>query len=92
MISSFARIAPRFGISDVSLLISQIYNLVTSLLCLAILFGMMDKEYLEKEIAIMDNMFKEEKKQYEKELDTYLEVEKPKVTSRLKEMGFEIKS
>ena len=65
MISSFARIAPRFGISDVSSLISQIYNLVTSLLCLAILFGLMDKEYLEKEIAIMDNMFKEEKKQYE---------------------------
>ena len=37
-------------------------------------------------------MTEEEKKQYEKELDAYLEIEKPKVTSRLKEMGFEIKS
>ena len=37
-------------------------------------------------------MTEEEKRQYKKELDAYLEVEKPKVTSRLKEMGFEIKS
>ena len=37
-------------------------------------------------------MTEEEKKQYEKELDAYLEIEKPKVTSRLKEMDFEIKS
>ena len=37
-------------------------------------------------------MTEEEKKQHEKELDAYLEVEKPKVISRLKEMGFEIKS
>ena len=37
-------------------------------------------------------MTEEEKKQYEKELDAYLEVEKPKVTNKLKEMGFEIKS
>ena len=37
-------------------------------------------------------MTEEEKKQYEKELDAYLEVEKLKVTSKLKEMGFEIKS
>ena len=37
-------------------------------------------------------MTEEEKKQYEKELDAYLEIEKPKVTSRLNEMGFEIKS
>ena len=65
MISSFARIAPRLGVSDVSSLISQIYNLVTSLLCLGILFGLMDKEHLEKEIVIMDNMFKEVKKQYD---------------------------
>ena len=37
-------------------------------------------------------MTEEEKIQHEKELDAYLEVEKPKVTSKLKEMGFEIKS
>ena len=37
-------------------------------------------------------MTEEEKRQYKKELDTYLEVENPKVTSRLKEMGFKIKS
>ena len=37
-------------------------------------------------------MTEEEKRQYKKELDAYLEVEKPKVTSRLKEMGFVIKS
>ena len=41
------------------------------------------------EIVLLEE---EEKKQHEKELDAYLEVEKPKVISRLKEMGFEIKS
>ena len=37
-------------------------------------------------------MTEEEKIQYEKELNSYLEIEKPKVASKLKEMGFEIKS
>ena len=37
-------------------------------------------------------MTEEEKIQYEKELNSYLEIEKPKVISKLKEMGFKIKS
>ena len=37
-------------------------------------------------------MTEEEKIQYEKELNSFLEIEKPKVTNKLKEMGFEIKS
>ena len=37
-------------------------------------------------------MTEEEKIQYNNDLDAYLKAEKPKVTSKLKEMGFEIKS
>jgi len=39
-----------------------------------------------------DFMTQEEKKEYERELDAYLKVEKPNITSKLKEMGFEFKS
>ena len=45
--------------------------------------------YYRNEVLLMTE---EEKIQYEKELNSYLEIEEPKVASKLKEMGFEIKS
>lgn len=55
-------------------------------------YDMFEKAPVPPTISFFSGMgTKEEKEEYDKQMDEHLKIEKPKFIERLKEMGFEIK-
>lgn len=65
VISSFAMLLELYGVTPVPLPISELYNFAVSVLVVVFLFGVLEQGYLEREVEIINGLYKENVRQYE---------------------------
>lgn len=64
VISSFSMLSEIYHVS-LPIPISDFYNFATSILVVAFLFGVLERGYLEREVEIINSLYKENVRQYE---------------------------
>lgn len=65
VISSFDMVAGWYGYETVRTSVNSLYNAVTAGLAIVILFGILERWHLEREVEVINNLYRENMRQYE---------------------------
>jgi len=65
VISSLAMLSGLYENEAISAVVNDLYNAVTGFLAIFILFGILERGQLEREVAVINNLYRENMRQYE---------------------------
>ena len=65
VISSLDMLAGLYANETISSAVNDLYNAVTGFLAIVILFGVLEQGHLEREVAVINNLYRENVRQYE---------------------------